>query len=138
MSGPSAVRTISRIAFFLSLQGAGQLALCLMELLSTPVMFFYAARGRRPLPSNGEATLLFGWLLVVGVAGVLSLRAGRFNREYRGRRLAFVAFALGPASCVLGIPLMIYGVWCYRRPDVRALFDRGESGVGAWEIEHSS
>jgi hypothetical protein len=102
------------------------------------MMFFYAARGQRPLPSNWEATLLFGWLLLAGLGGVLSLRAGRLNREYRGRQTALVAFALGSLSCVFGIPLMMYGVWCYRRPDVRAVFDVGESGRGAWDIEHAS
>jgi hypothetical protein len=136
MSVRAAVPLISRVAFLLSIQGAGQLITVFLELISLPSNLFYAARTNHRLPSNLEAAALLAWLVLVGAGGLVSLRAARLNREYRGRRVALVAFGLGPLSCLLGVPVLVYGFWCYRRVNVKDVFAQGEAGVSPWDIEH--
>jgi hypothetical protein len=136
MSVRAAVPLISRVAFLLSIQGAGQIITVFIELLSLPAYFFYAARATHRVPSNLEVAALLAWLVLVGAGGLLSLRAARQNREYRGRRVALAAFGLGPVSCLLGVPVLVYGLWCYRRVDVKDVFAQGEAGVSPWDIEH--
>jgi hypothetical protein len=129
------VRTISRVAFLLTVQGGGELLFGLGYTLMLPITLFYSGRAGR-VPSDVEAGLLFAWLVGATVAGLVTLSAGRQNRRYKNRRLGQIALMLGPLFCILGLPLLVYGLLSYRRADVVRVFELGESGASEWEVEH--
>jgi hypothetical protein len=131
-----AVPVVSRVASLLTAQGGGEMLFAAFGALMTPMQLYYRERSARsPVPPL-EVACLFGYFLCGALVGALSREAGRRNSEYRDRRLGFVALALGPLFCQLGIPIALYGIWSYCRKDVKELFVLGESGVGAWDIEH--
>jgi hypothetical protein len=132
-------RTVSQVALVLSLLGVGEILVAVLAgSVILPLLFWEEARSGRVL-SVPQATPLFLWPVAGTVVGLFTLRAARANSRYRGRRQGLVAMVLGSLFCpvaFLGVPIMVYGLLSYRRPDVRSVFELGEGGATQWQVEN--
>ena len=135
MNERAGVRTVSRVAFLLGLQGAGELCVAFFGALTLPIQFYYGSKQGHAL-SNLDAVVLFAWLLASAVTGLVTLRAARENRRYRRRKLGQIALILGPLFCLFGLPILLYGLISYRSEPVRRVFELGEGGASEWQVEH--
>jgi hypothetical protein len=142
------VSHVRTVAILMILNGSLQLLLGVMFVGMLVFMAVVTLRDEAGDSPPGERLSLaimvvfyVGLGLVLLLAGVLSILAGRRARTFRSRR--FVLIGLFANAAVLptfycaptSIGLLIYGVLVFYNPDVVRAFELGDQGVPAAEID---
>jgi hypothetical protein len=142
------VSHVRTVAILMIVNGSLQLLLGVMFVGMVVFMAIVTLRDKAEDPPPAERLSLavmvvfyVGLGLVLLLAGVLNIRAGRRARAFRNRRFVLVALfgnaAVAPTfyCAPTSLGLLIYGVLVFYNAEVVRAFELGDQGVPAAEIE---